>query len=409
MRPKNSKISAAHRKSILLSMLAIAVTAGFIGGFVFGKSAVLDKQATDVKSQLERLIKKEPTFDLISEGLDVIEEKFVDKEDLTTTDLIYGAMEGMLGALDDPYSTFFAPKDAQIFEENVNGSFEGIGAEIGIRDGVLTVISPLKGSPAEASGLRAGDKIVSVNDTSTEELSLEEAVKIIRGPKGSEVVLDVARDGENIKISIIRDTIKIPILSWEDKGDGVAYVSLYHFTETAVSDFRNAANEILNSDADKIILDLRNNPGGFLEVAVNIAGWFLEDGSVVVKEESSKKDLNKIHKSYGPGALKDYSVVVLINKGSASASEILAGALRDNTGATIVGEKSFGKGSVQELVKLSDSSSIKITIAKWLTPAGLSIEGNGLEPDVEVEMSQDIFDNEGDVQLEKAIEIVKSL
>lgn len=409
MKPKGQKTATMHKRAIIVSILAIGLALGFMGGFSFGKTGALDERALDVKRELEKFIKKEPTFDLISEGVDIIEKKYVHGGEIEREDLVYGAMKGMLEALEDPYSTFFIPQDSKVFEENVNGSFEGIGAEIGIRDNILTIISPLKGSPAENSGLLAGDKVLYIDGKSTEGISLEKAVKIIRGPKGSEVVLGVSRDGKELDISIIRDTIKIPILAWEDKGERIAYISLYHFTETASSDFKNAVNEILKSDIDRIILDLRNNPGGFLEVAVDIAGWFMDDGSVVVREDSRKEELNKAHISYGSGLLKEYPLVVLINKGSASASEILAGALRDNMGAKLVGEKSFGKGSVQELVKLSDGSSIKITIAKWLTPNGLSLEGNGLEPDITVEMNQAIFDSEGDIQLDKAIEVVRDL
>ena len=236
-------------------------------------------------------------------------------------------------------------------------------------------------------------------------------MRLIRGPKGSIVTLTVSREGteRDIKISIRRDTIKIPILEWEKKEGGVAYIAFSHFTETATGDFENIAHEILQSDVSRIVLDLRNNPGGFLEVSVDIAGWFLERGEVVVVEDWGERRERKSHTAQGSAALREYPLVVLINKGSASASEILAGALRDNRGIQLIGETTFGKGSVQELVDLSDGSSIKITVAKWLTPQGTSIQDNGLAADVTVEMTQEIFDNEGDVQLKRAIEVVKSL
>lgn len=408
MKPGGQK---THRRAISFSILVIGLAIGFFIGLVFSQFSKLDKQAFDLRWELEKLVTKEPTFELLKEGVDIIDKNYVDIDKVDKTDLVYGAMRGMIGALEDPYSVFFEPQDSKIFEENVNGSFGGIGAEIGIRNEVVTIISPLKDSPAEKAGLRAGDKVLSVDDTSTEGLSIDGAVKIIRGPKGSEVVLGITRDENEdvIQISIIRDTIRIPIIDWEDKDDGIAYIALYHFTETAVGDFGDVVNEILKSDTEKIILDLRNNPGGFLEVAVNIAGWFLEKGQIVLKEDSGGNNISKVHRANGSGSLKDYPIVVLINGGSASASEIFAGALRDHKGTILIGEKSFGKGSVQELLKLSDGSSMKVTVAKWLTPSGLSIDGNGLEPDVTVEMTQEIFDNEGDVQLEKAVEVIKNL
>lgn len=397
-------------KIISFSILVIGIAAGFGGGFIFGKALGSKNGAADLIS-IEKIFLKSPTFDLINEGIDIIDEKYVDSDSVEVSSLVYGAMEGMLGALNDSYSIFLRPKDSKVFEENVNGFFEGIGAEISMRDGILTVIAPLKNSPAERAGIKSGDKILYVDDTDTQPLSLDEAVQIIRGQKGTEVVLTVSREEEegNLKISIVRDTIKIPNIFWEDKGDGIAYIALYHFTEKASGDFKDTVNEILKSDTEKIILDLRNNPGGFLEVAVDIAGWFVGSDKVVVTEDRGGKGENKIYRSHGSGALKDFSVVVLVNRGSASASEILAGALRDHLNIRLIGETTFGKGSVQELVKLSDRSSIKITVAKWLTPSGISIQDNGLEPDVLVEMTQEIFDERGDVQLEKAIEILKNL
>jgi len=337
----------------------------------------------------------------------------VDSGDITEKELIYGAMDGILKALGDPYSVFFPPPDAKVFKEDVGGSLEGIGAEIGIRNKVLTVIAPLKNSPAEQAGLKAGDIILYVDDTDTKDLSLDGAVQIIRGPKGTVVVLTVTRDGEDekLKISITRDKIKIPNLKWELKGKDadIAYIALYHFTETASDDFRDIAREILDSSAKKIILDLRNNPGGYLEVAVDIAGWFLDPDLIVVTEDHKGRQENKLYRTHGSAALSGYPLVVLVNGGSASASEILAGALRDHKNIKLIGETTFGKGSVQELTNLSDKSSIKITVAKWFTPNGISIDGSGLDPDVIIEMTNKIYEERGDVQIEKAIEVVSAL
>lgn len=401
-------------KIILLALftIGIAVAIGFGGGFVFGKAATSER---GIVEELPRFIdvfgEKNPTFDLLREGVEVISEKYVNGTDVTEEDLVYGAMKGMVEALGDPYSVFLEPPDAKMFREDVGGAFEGIGAEIGMRDGMLTVISPLKGSPAENAGLTAGDQILQVDDTETANLSLDAAVQMIRGQKGTTVVLVVAREGkeESFEISIVRDTIKIPNIVLEEKEGGIAYIQLYHFTEKASKDFRDTAEEVLRSDATRIVLDLRNNPGGFLEVSVDIAGWFLEPNLTVVTEDRGGKGKNNSYRTDGSAGLLDYPLVILVNRGSASASEILAGALRDHRGVTIVGEKTFGKGSVQELTNLSDKSSIKITVAKWLTPNGISIQEDGIEPDVVIEMTQEILDSEGDVQLEKAIEVVKGL
>jgi len=397
-------------KIIIFSVLIVGVAIGFGGGFIFAKATGSEwGMVKEFPNIVKVLGETEPTFDLLKEGVEVINAKYANG--VTEKDLIYGAMKGMVEALGDPYTVFMEPPDAKIFKDNVGGAFEGIGAEIGVRDGVLTVISPLKDSPAERAGLKAGDKILKVDETETADLSLDAAVQIIRGPKGTTVVLTVAREGneENLEISIVRDTIKIPNIKFEEKEDDIAYIQLYHFTEKATKDFRDTADEVLRSDAKRIILDLRNNPGGFLEVAVDIAGWFLDPGLTVVTEDRGGKGENEVYRTDGSAGLLEYPLVILVNQGSASASEILAGALRDHRGVILVGEKTFGKGSVQELTSLSDKSSIKITVAKWLTPNGVSIQEDGLMPDFEVKMTQEILDLDGDVQLEKAIEKVKEL
>lgn len=401
------------KKTFILVSLLVTFLLGLGTGLLFAKTKGGQNDAADLATflNIENVFSKKPTFDLLKEGADIISTRYADVGDVKVEALIYGAMEGMVKALDDPYSVFLAPKDVKLFKDDVRGIFEGIGTEIGVRDEVLTVISPLRGNPAERAGVKAGDKILYVDDAEMKGRSLDEAVRLIRGPKGSEVILTVSREGHegNIKIPIRRDIIKVPILEWEKKAGDVAYISLFHFTETASSDFTNIAHEILQSEARRIVLDLRNNPGGFLEVAVDIAGWLMEKDSLVVTEDWGERRDPKKHYTSGSAALADYPLVVLINKGSASASEILAGALRDNRAVQLIGEPTFGKGSVQELADLSDGSSIKITVARWLTPKGVSIQDNGLAPDITVEMAQEIFDTRGDVQVEKAIEVVKSL
>ena len=401
------------KKLLSLTFIFAILAIGMGAGFIVGKSSIAGQATLGIRefTDISKIFSKKPSLSLLEEGINIIDAKYADRDDINKDDLFYGAMSGMLKALNDPYSVFLEPQDTKIFQEDVGGIFEGIGAEIGIRDETLTVISPLKDNPAEKAGVKAGDKILYVDGEDTAGISLDKAVQIIRGKKGSTVVLTISREDleDNLEISVVRDTIKIPNIEWNKEGDDIAYIAFSHFTETAAADFENVAHEILQSDSKRIILDLRNNPGGFLEIAVDIAGWFMEPEEIVLIEERRRESNTKSYKTSGSAALSDFPLVVLINEGSASAAEILAGALRDNRGISLIGGTTFGKGSVQELVNLSDGSSIKITIAKWLTPNGTSIEDNGLAPDIVVEMTQEIFDTDGDVQLQRAIEVVNAL
>ena len=347
-------------------------------------------------------------FGLFWDAWRIIEKKYVDRDDLDRQNMIYGAIAGLLKSLDDPYSVFMEPEESKKFIDDMGGSFEGIGAEVGIRKGVLTIIAPLEGMPAQKAGLKAGDKVLKVDDTLTADLTLDEAVSLIRGQKGTEVVLLITREewDEAKEIKIIRDTIKIPIIKLEIKESNIAYIQFYHFTENASKEFSKVVREILNSQVKGIVLDLRNNPGGYLETSVDIASWFLPRNEIVVIEDFGNGQDNK-YRSKGYGDLEDIPTVILINQGSASASEILAGALRDIKGIKIVGQKSFGKGSVQQLEKLKGGSSIKITVAKWLTPSGLSIRDEGITPDIEIEITEEDIDEMRDPQLNKALELLK--
>jgi carboxyl-terminal processing protease len=389
------------RKNFVLISLIIAIFITFGLGVWFGRSQVV----------CEVCPPQDVDFSLFWEAWSKLQEKFVDKEKFNTQEMIYGAISGMVKSLEDPYTIFLKPQDTKRFIEDVKGTFEGVGMEIGIRKGQLQVIAPLEGTPAQKAGLRAGDKIMKVDDKPTADLTIDEAVNLIRGPKGTEVTLTIYREewGESRDIKIVRGVISIPSLKWELKEDNIAYLKLYHFSEKAAFDFRKAAIEILESPADRIILDLRNNPGGYLEVAQDIAGWFLEKGEIVVIEDFGEGKEQKLYKAQGNAKLLPYPVVVLINQGSASGSEILAGALRDNRQILLIGETSFGKGSVQELEKLKEGSSLKITIARWLTPNGNLITDKGLEPDTKVEMTDEDYNEGRDPQLDKAIEIIKNL
>ena len=413
-------ISLFKKRYLFLGVvIVIFVLAGLCLGFYLGKA---EGEKLVIKGVINRDL-GQPNgvdFSLFWNAWVKIQDKYVDKEELDYQNMVYGAISGMVESLGDPYTIFLPPEESKIFLEDISGSFEGVGMEIGIRNNQLTAIAPLENTPAQKAGLRPGDKILEVDGVSTANITLEQVVKLIRGPKGTEVVLTISREAwdKPKEIKIIRGVIKIPILKWEllastgkagGRDDNIAYIKIYHFSENADFEFRNAATEILNSPAEKIILDLRNNPGGYLEVAVDIAGWFLERGDVVAIEDFGGKEENIEYKAKGNAKFLDYPMIVLINQGSASGSEILAGALRDNRDIKLVGEASFGKGSVQELERLPGASSLKITIAKWLTPNGELITDVGLMPDIEVEMTEEDYEKDRDPQLNKAIEIIKEI
>jgi carboxyl-terminal processing protease len=391
----------SKKRIIVFFSSVIVIFAVFGLGFWTGKSSVVCEvcQPQDIN------------FSLFWEAYQELRAKYVDPAKFDVQKIIYGAVSGMVKSLGDPYTVFFPPDDSKRFLEDVRGTFEGLGMEVGVKNGQLQVVSPLEGTPAQKAGFRPGDKILAINGTSTATLSLEEAVNLMRGPKGTSVTLTIFRDEwDNSKeITVVRDVISIPSLEWKLMDDNIAYVHLYHFSENASPDFQKAALEILNSPAQRIILDLRNNPGGYLEVAQEIAGWFLERGESVVIEDFGNGKEKSEYKADGNAALERYPLVVLINEGSASGAEILAGALRDDRNIKLIGDKSFGKGSVQEMDALTDGSSLKITIARWLTPSGKTITDVGLEPDVKVEMTDKDYQENKDPQLDKAVEIVKGL
>ncbi|MEK7559752.1 MAG: S41 family peptidase [Patescibacteria group bacterium] len=398
------------QKVFFLIGAVFVVLAAFFSGTYFGSSY---NKSTFQNQEID--------FDPFWNAWEIVEEKYVDSEKVKEKDKVYGAISGLLKSLEDPYSVFFTPEELKEFEIEINGEFEGVGMEVGIRKNILTVIAPLKGTPAEKAGIESGDKILRIDDASTSDLSIEEAVRKIRGPRGTEVKLTILRNGEEETkiITVIRDTIRIPVIDTETQSSAktaslnekkednydVFVIKLYNFSADSTIRFRQALREFIDSGKQKLILDLRNNPGGFLEAAVDITSWFLGQGETVVIEDFGGKSPQKIHRSKGYDIFENLKMIVLVNKGSASASEIVAGALQDHGIAKIVGEKTFGKGSVQELVPLTEDTSIKITIAKWLTPKGHSISEGGLTPDIEVEIKD--AKSKKDPIMEKALELLK--
>jgi carboxyl-terminal processing protease len=349
-------------------------------------------------------------FSLFWSVWDLLKNKFVDSGKLDARKLYYGAIKGMMQATGDPYTTFFDPEENKKFGEDISGNFEGIGAELGIKGGILTIVAPLQGTPAEKAGLRSGDKIIKINGKAASDMTIDEAVNNIRGQKGTSVVLTIFRDGsqDTQDITVDREVINVKSVTLEFKDNNIADIKITRFGDDTTKGFSDAINKAIAQKAKGLIIDLRNNPGGYLESAIDIASKLLPKDQVVVIEESGDKSQKKMY-SRGGDVASSMETVVLINEGSASASEILAGALKDDraNNVTLVGKKSFGKGSVQEFIELPQGTAAKITVARWLTPDGTQINEQGIKPDKEVELTNDDYNNGKDPQFDAAMQTLK--
>ena len=331
-------------------------------------------------------------------------EKAVDEQEK-----VWGAIQGLAESLNDPYTVFFPPVESEMFAADIRGNFEGVGMEVVAQDGAVRVIAPLKNSPAFRAGILAGDRIIKINGKETSAMTTEDAVQLIRGPKGTKVTLTIFRNGNKapFDISVIREVIDIPIINTKRLDGGVFVIELYSFSAQSTVLFRSALREFILSGADKLVLDLRGNPGGYLEAAIDMASWFLPGSKVVVREDFGTRKAERVYRSRGYDIFRDdLKFVILVDKGSASASEILAGALAEHGRAKLVGETTFGKGSVQELVDITSDTSLKVTVARWLTPNGLSISEKGIEPQYKVSRTAADVQAGKDPQLDKAIEIL---
>lgn len=355
--------------------------------------------------------KEQVDFDVFWEAWQLLDEKFVHSTATTTEvtldqDKVWGAIRGLAASYEDPYTVFFPPEDKKLFDEDIQGEFSGVGIEIGIRNGLLTVISPLTGTPAFNAGIKAKDIIVEIDSEESASMSSTAAARLIRGEKGTPVVLTVVREGENepLDITVIRDIIVVPTIESQVIED-VFVIELYTFNRPSAGLFQDELQKFVNSGLEKLIIDVRGNPGGFLQASVDISSWFIPEGELIVTENFENKREDRIHVSSGPGTFDGASrVILLTNGGSASASEILAGALRDYESALLVGENTFGKGSVQELVELTPETSLKLTIAKWILPLGEHISIEGIKPNLII---SDDSETEIDEQLEKALELMR--
>lgn len=405
-------------QSTFLIVIILALAGSFLGGVVAGFNS---QQEGAVVGSLINGENGKPAgldFSPFWRAWRLIEEKHINPQNggkvVADEEKLWGAIRGLVVSLGDPYSDFLPPTQKTIFEEDISGAFGGVGIEVGIQENTLRVIAPLPASPAKKAGIIAGDKIIEVGGVSAAELGITEAIRLIRGKIGTEVVLTILRDEDEIhRFKLIRAKIEVPTLQSEILPGNIFLVRLYNFGATAPTLFRQSLRDMLEIKSRKMILDLRDNPGGFLTAAVDIGSWFLPAGAPIVIEERGVGSVNdeaeNIYRSRGYNVFgKDLKLVVLINGGSASASEILAGALQEYGLATLVGEKTFGKGSVQELVPLTDDTALKLTIARWLTPKKrVSLSKEGLTPDIVLPNTGELEQvPERDPQLKKAIELL---
>lgn len=403
---------ASFRKGLFIFIIALGL---FSSGYLLGYKGETIKD--DIPQQViitrdKPQGKGDLDFDLFWKVWDTLDTKYFDQSKLVPSDMVYGAIKGMVAAIGDPYTIFLPPVENKVVQEDLQGSFEGVGIQIGFKGSRLAVVSPLPGSPAEIAGVKAGDFIIGIKDTEkqidrgTVGITLPEAVQIIRGPAGSTVTLILIR-GESedpLVTDIVRSSIEVPSIqvSYVGENETIANVRLIKFSGDTLEEWENVIIELLKKkDLQGIIIDVRNNPGGYLQGAVDLASEFLDTGTLVVKEEGSS-GIDKEFKVERIGRLKNQKVVILINGGSASASEILAGALRDQKEIQLVGQTSFGKGTIQESQQVDSGAGLHLTIARWLTPSGFWVNEGGLVPDIEVE---DNPETEEDEQLQKAIEL----
>lgn len=402
-----SKLST--RIAIAGIIIALAV------GFLFGTTLTRGTNANELAGVPEGV-----DLSPVWKAWRVIDEKFVPAAVATSTEMassseeenqerVWGMIQGLADSLGDPYTFFLPPKENEQFAQDIKGEFEGVGMEIAVRDQILTVVSPLKGTPAERAGIRSGDKILKIDGVDTTGMDVSKAVSLIRGPKGTQVKLLIMRETftEPRELNVTREVINVPAVETEMRGDGIFVIELKSFTVNSPGLFRQALREFVESKSRRLILDMRGNPGGYLEAAVDMASWFLPSGSVVVSEDYGGAIENTVHRSRGYDVFNEnLRMVVLVDRGSASAAEILAGALRHYDIAQMVGERTFGKGSVQEVVDITSDTALKITVARWLAPSGEPIPHEGIAVDVEIKNTEEDALAGKDPQLAKAVEIL---
>ncbi|MCC7367029.1 MAG: S41 family peptidase [Chloroflexi bacterium] len=383
---------------VITSIVALAAFAmAFVSGYLFGRTepaggplAFLDVlQPSTARATEDGVLSadEQQRFRVFWETWRIVERDFYDQNQIDHQKLIYGAIKGMVDAVGDPYTVYQTPTQREVSDTDLRGSFDGIGIQVDLKDNRLTVVAPIEGSPAEAAGFRPGDVVLEVDGKSLAGKTLNDTVNLIRGQRGTPVTLTVLRAGttDPFPITVVRAEIKLKSVRARMMDDGVGYVRISSFSASTGTEMAAAVKELVSQQPRGLVLDLRNNPGGYLSTSVEAAAQLMNPGSVVLYQQSGNGD-RKTYRTEGGGAGAQLPVVVLLNKGSASASEILAGALRDNGRAYLIGEKSFGKGTVQNVHELSDKSGLRVTTAQWLTPSENPIQGVGLAPDQVVDM-----------------------
>ena len=385
---------------------------GFGAGF-FAEAAVARHQGYSLSTDVPAGVDMAPVW----KAWNVLDEKFVPDAVASTSPLattteaqnqnrVWGMIAGMAASLNDPYTFFLPPQQAQAFNDDMSGSFQGVGMEIEVKNQILTVVSPLKGNPAEKAGIKTGDQILKINDADTKGMDVTQAVTKIRGPKNTQVRLLILRSGWDSprEFKVVRDVISVPIVNTIARKDGVFVISVATFTSSAPDLFRNALREFVLSGDTRLVLDLRGNPGGYLDAAVSMASWFIPGGSIIVTEDYDGHQSSVVHRSLGYDAFtKNLKMAILVDKGSASASEILSDALRHYGVAKMIGTNTYGKGVVQELVEITPETSLKVTVARWLGPDGLQIPHTGLIPDIVATTSDELIKAGKDVQMDAAV------
>lgn len=394
-----------QRKWLRRTVNSIFIIAVFGLGFSFGSGRVALPSRTANQANAE--LPSRLDFTSTNQVYRALKDNFDGK--LTERQLTDGLKHGLAASTKDPYTVYFTPKEAKEFSQELNNSFSGIGAQLGQdKDGNLEVIAPIDGLPAQKAGIKAKDIIVTVNGESTSGLSVDEAVRKIRGPSGTKVKLEVVRNkSKPLKFTIIRQDIKIPSVKHKMLDGDIGYVQISNFTDDTMSLVNKAVDEFKSKDAKGVIVDVRSNPGGLLESSVDIASLWLNQGQTVLQEKRGSTVI-KTYTATGNSRLHGMPTVVLVDGGSASAAEILTGALKDNNAAYVIGEKSYGKGVVQQLINFADDSQLKVTVASWYRPSGQNINKKGIKPDKTVKITEAEAEAGNDTQLKAAQEYLQN-
>jgi len=402
------------KKQLIITILAIIIA--FLLGWKVAEYTLASQRIIIETEEGPKLVEtydnpQNVNLNLFWEVWEKLEFSYLDATKVTNDkELVYGSIKGLANALDDPYTVFMTPEETKEFDEALYNSLEGIGVELTVEEGLLVVLSPIKNSPAEKAGIMHGDIIFKIEGETTAEMTLYDAIMNIRGPKGSEVTLTIIRidEEEPFDVTIKREEIEVESVVYELMSDNIAYIGINQFSDNTSEEFDKAVQQVLLDEPEGLVVDLRYNGGGFLDISVDILSELIEDDKTAVQIQTRHADKNEMVPVMGNPRIPDVPIVMLVNYGSASASEILAGAIQDHKRGLVLGEQTYGKGSVQELEYFGDGSSLRFTVAKWLTPEGRDIDDVGITPDRIIELEYD-EENPVDNQLEEAVNYLKNL